>query len=58
MGTYKDQIFFFFFFLILIYVCMYLVLVPTYGIFSCGMWDLVPPPGTEAGPPALGVQKS
>ena len=24
-------------------------------IFSCGMWDLVPSPGIEPGPPALGV---
>ena len=24
--------------------------------FSCGMWDLVPPPGTEPDFPALGVQ--
>ena len=23
---------------------------------SCGMWDLVPPPGMEPGPHALGVQ--
>ena len=26
------------------------------GIFSCGMWDLVPWPGIEPGPPALGGQ--
>ena len=25
-------------------------------IFSCGMWDLVPWPGMEPRPPALGVQ--
>ena len=25
-------------------------------IFSCGMWDLVPRPGTEPGPPALRIQ--
>ena len=24
-------------------------------IFSCGMWDLVPRPGIEPGPSALGV---
>ena len=24
--------------------------------FSCGMWDLVPPPGTEPDFPALGVE--
>ena len=26
-----------------------------YGVFSCGMWDLVPRPGIELRPPALGV---
>ena len=26
------------------------------GIFSCGMWDLVPWSGIKAGPPALGAQ--
>ena len=38
-------------------------LVSAYGIFSCGMqtlscsiWDLVPWPGSEPGPPALGAQ--
>ena len=38
------------------------VLVVAYGIFSCsvqtfscGMWDLVPCPGIEPGPPALGM---
>ena len=25
------------------------------GTFSGGVWDLVPPPGVEPGPPALGV---
>ena len=25
------------------------------GIFSCGLWDLVPQPGIELGPPASGV---
>ena len=25
-------------------------------IFSCGMWDLVPRPGIEPRPPALGAQ--
>ena len=25
-------------------------------ILSCGMWDLVPRPGIEPGPPALGAQ--
>ena len=27
-------------------------------IFSCGMWNLVPWPGSKPGPPALGVQFS
>ena len=30
------------------------VLVAAYGIFSCGIWDLVPWPGIEPRPPALG----
>ena len=25
-------------------------------VFSWGMWDLVPRPGTKAGPPVLGAQ--
>ena len=32
-----------------------LILVPARGLFSCGLWDLVPRPGIERGPPALGV---
>ena len=31
------------------------VFVAAGGIFSCGMWDLVPSPGIEPGPPALGA---
>ena len=27
-----------------------------YGIFSCGIWDLVPWPGIQTGAPALGAQ--
>ena len=45
------------------YLCIWLcqVLVATWRIFSCGlwtpsMWDLVPWPGIEPGPPALGAQ--
>ena len=26
-----------------------------HGIFSHGMWDLVPQPGVKLGPPALGA---
>ena len=40
----------------------FLIFVITYGIFSwgiwtlsCNLWDLVPWPGMEPGPPALGV---
>ena len=32
------------------------VLVVAFGIFSCSMWTLVPWPGIERGPPALGMQ--
>ena len=32
------------------------ILVAAVGIFSYGMWDLVPQPGIEPGPPALGTQ--
>ena len=31
-------------------------LVAAYGTFSCDMWDLVPEPGIERRPPALGAQ--
>ena len=31
-------------------------LVAALEIFSCGMWDLVPCPGIEPGPPASGAQ--
>ena len=39
---------------ILIWVCR--VLIVAGGIFSCSMWDLVPRPGIEHGPPALGAR--
>ena len=32
------------------------IFVATCRIFSCGMWDLVPWPGIEPGPPALGAR--
>ena len=32
------------------------VLVATFNIFSCSMWNLAPWPGIEPGPPILGVQ--
>ena len=33
-----------------------LVLVASCGIFNWGVWDLIPQPGMELGPPALGVR--
>ena len=39
---------------LLIWLCQ--VLVAVCGIFSCGTWDLVPWPGIEPGPAALGTQ--
>ena len=42
-----------------IYVSIYLVcrvLVAACEVFSCSMWDLVPWPGIEPGPPAMGAQ--
>ena len=51
---------FFFLFLKFIYLYLFLwlcwVLVAACKIFSCGMWDPVPRPGTEPGPPALRLQ--
>ena len=38
---------------LLLWVCQVLVVV--HGTFSCSMWDLVPWPGVEPGPSALGV---
>jgi len=52
-------------FIYLVYLFMWLhqVLVVACGIFtcsvqtlSCGMWDLVPQPGIEPGPPPFGAQ--
>ena len=39
------------------FICPCWALVEARGIFNfcCGMWDLVPWPGTKSGPPALGV---
>ena len=34
-----------------------LIMVVAHGIFSCGMWDLVPWPGIEPRPPVLGVRR-
>ena len=33
------------------------ILVGAHGIFNFDMWDLVPLPGIEPRPPALGVQR-
>ena len=47
----------FIYFLFLKYLFIWLchVLVAAHGIFSCGMWDLVPWPGIEPWAPALGA---
>ena len=44
--------------LLSIYLFIWLswVLVSAHGIFSCSVWDLVPWPEIEPGPPALGPQ--
>ena len=36
------------------YVCMYVFYLAALGL-SCSMWDLVPCPGIESRPPALGA---
>ena len=48
----------FFFFKVFIYLFIWLcwVLVAACGIFSCGMWDLVPWQGIEPRLPAMGVR--
>ena len=38
-----------------VFIYLHLVLVVARGIFSCGMWDLVPRPRIEPEPPALGI---
>ena len=38
-----------------IYLLFVLFILAALGL-SCGMWDLVPQPGIEPRPPALGVQ--
>ena len=38
------------------FIWLFWVLVVAQGIFSFRMWDLIPHPGMETGPPALGVQ--
>ena len=45
-------------FLIIFYLFIWLhrVLFGAHGIFCCSMRDLVPRPGIEPGPPALGAQ--
>ena len=39
-----------------LFIWLLQVLVAAQEPFSCGMWDLVPWPGMEAGSPALGTQ--
>ena len=41
---------------IFIYLAVLSLSCSIYRIFSCGMWDLVPWPGIEPGPPALGAR--
>ena len=36
-------------------IWLFRVSIVSWGIFSCGMWDLVPWPGIKLGPPALGA---
>ena len=46
---------------IYIYIFFFLIYLAAWGLveacraFSCGMWDLVPEPGIEPTPPALGA---
>ena len=42
---------------IFIYVWLHRVLEVACRIFSCGTWDLIPQPGIEPRPPALGAQR-
>ena len=45
-------------FLIFIYLAsLFILQVGARSIFSCSTWDLVPCPGMDPGPPALGVQR-
>ena len=46
----------FFNFNIYLFIWLHWVLIVAHGIFSCGMWDLVPWPGIELRSPALGTQ--
>ena len=39
-----------------LFTWLYQVLVLAFGIFSCSMWNLVPWPGIEPRPPALGAR--
>ena len=45
-----------FLFFLYLFICLCRGFVATCGLFSWGMWDLVPRPGIEPGPPALGMQ--
>ena len=39
-----------------LFIWLHWALVAACRIFGCGMWDLIPWPGVEPGPPALGMQ--
>ena len=45
----------YYFLLINVFIWLCCVLVGACEIFGCSMWDLVPLPGIEPGPPALGA---
>ena len=42
--------------LLLLFIWLCCVLVAACGVFSCGMWDLIPWSGVELGPSAMGEQ--
>lgn len=42
--------------IIYLFIWLSLIFIVAYGIFSCSLWDLVPWPGIERGPPVLGMK--
>ena len=46
----------FFYYYYYLFIWLSWVLISAHGLFSCSMWDLVPWPEIEPGPPALGPQ--
>ena len=51
-----SPLFFLFFSQIHVFIWLHSVLVVALGILGCGRWDLVPGPGIEPGPSALGAR--